>query len=140
MTQPDAPAPDHAGEPSGEHGPISRNPAVPWPPPVAGAGAAAEERLARWMERAAAHQTRALIWLRQARDPTAGPLSSTRRRDLLVRALEHLLAARRLLLRAHEATDRTELRQLLDSHLARLAQTTTQTERLLQELDAAAGG
>jgi hypothetical protein len=126
VTQPDAPAPDRAGEPSGEHGPISRNPA--------------EERLARWMERAAAHQTRALIWLRQARDPTAGPLSSTRRRALLVRALEHLLAARRLLLRAHEATDRTELRQLLDSHLARLAQTTTQTERLLQELDAAAGG
>jgi hypothetical protein len=92
------------------------------------------------MERAAAHQTRALIWLRQARDPTAGALSSTRRRDLLVRALEHLLAARRLLLRAREATDSAELQQLLDSHLTRLAQTTTQTERLLQELDAAAEG
>ncbi|MBX5493231.1 MAG: hypothetical protein IRZ14_18935 [Chloroflexi bacterium] len=92
------------------------------------------------MERAASHQTRALIWLRQARDPAAGPLTTQRRRDLLVRALEHLLAARRLLLRAQAATDSADLRRLLEDHLTRLAHTTSQTERMLHELDAAAEG
>jgi hypothetical protein len=120
--------------PPGEQAPL------PAPPPVAGGSGQPADRIARWMERAAAHQTRALIWLRQARDPSAGPLPSTRRRALLVRTLEHLLAARRLLLRAQEATDSADLHRLLDNHLARLAQTISQAEQLLQDLDMAAEG
>jgi hypothetical protein len=109
-------------------------------PPIAGGSGDADDQIAAWMERAASHQTRALAWLRQARDPAAGPLPSARRRDLLLRSLEHLVSARRLLLRAREATDNDELCAILESHLARLATTADQTERLLHELDAAAEG
>ena len=99
-----------------------------------------EAQLARLMERAASHQTRALAWVRQARDPSAGPLQSTQRRDLLIRALEHLLAARRLLQRVQEAAGSPDLMMILGSHLARLESTVANVERLLHELDAAVEG
>jgi hypothetical protein len=99
-----------------------------------------ENKLARWMERAASHQTRALAWLRKAHDPAAGALTVSQRRDLLLRALEHILAARRLLLRAREASIHSELRSTLETHLSRLETTAKNTERLLRELDTAAEG
>jgi len=97
-----------------------------------------DAQLARLMERAASHQTRALAWVRQARDPSAGPLRTSQRRDLLIRALEHLLAARRLLERVQETSASLELLTVLNSHLARLESTVANVERLLQDLDAAA--
>ena len=95
---------------------------------------------ARWMERAATHQTRALVWLRKARDPSAGPLPASQRRDLMLRALEHILAARRLLLQAQEVSSDPDLLATLEMHLGRLETTARSTERLLQELDTAAQG
>jgi hypothetical protein len=100
-------------------------------------GGADDARIARWMEQAGAHQTRAVAWLRRARDPAAGPLPLGQRRELLMRALEHILTARRLLLRAHKETQDAELLALLNSHLERLSSTAASTERLLHELDAA---
>jgi hypothetical protein len=91
------------------------------------------------MEQAGAHQTRAVAWLRRARDPAAGPLPVSQRRELLMRALEHILTARRLLQRAHKATDDPKLLALLDGHLERLASTAESTEKMLHELDAASG-
>jgi hypothetical protein len=99
-----------------------------------------ENKLAQWMERAAAHQTRALAWLRKARDPAAGALTVSQRRDLLLRALEHILAARRLLLRAQAASTHSEILSTLETHLSRLEITAKSTERLLRELDTAAQG
>ncbi len=104
------------------------------------AGGSEDTRLARWMEQAASHQTRALAWLRRARDPAAGALPVSQRRDLMLRALEHILAARRLLLRAHEASTDAELLSALKAHLSRLETTANSTEQRLRELDAAAQG
>src|SRR5215213_904935 len=107
---------------------------------AAGRPAVGDDQLARWMERAASHQTRALAWLRQSRDPSLGPMSSPRRRDLLLRALEHLVSAQRLLERTRASTDAADLHEVLDTHVARLADTVAQTERRLHDLDAAAEG
>ncbi len=101
------------------------------------AGGAEETRIARWMEQAGSHQTRALMWLRRARDPSAGPLPASQRREYLMRALEHILSARRLLERARNDSQDAELLGILDEHLARLATTAASTERLLHEIDAA---
>ena len=101
------------------------------------AGGAEETRVARWMEQAGSHQTRALVWLRRARDPAAGPLPAAQRREFLLRALEHLVGARRLLERARGQTQDADLLSILDEHLARLATTAASTERLLHEIDAA---
>jgi hypothetical protein len=98
------------------------------------------EALVRWMERAAVHQTRALASLRRARDPAAGPRSIAQRRAMLLRGLEHIVEARRLLQRAQSATPPGELLGLLNQHLARLEVAASTAERLLQELDAAEDG
>ena len=100
-------------------------------------GLASDKQLAHWMEQAASHQTRALAWLRQARDP-AERLSPTRRRGLVVLALERLLMARHLLQRARAGPANPELQALLDSHLARLERVMESTEHLLCELEASA--
>jgi hypothetical protein len=107
----------------------------PLPPPIG--GGSDDAPIANWMERAAAHQTRALAWLRQARDPSAGPLPAPQRRELLLRALENLMHARRLLDQARDAAGDGEMGAMLDAHLERLAATAVATERLLYELDAA---
>jgi hypothetical protein len=103
-------------------------------------GSAEDTKLARWMERAATHQTRALVALRRARDPAAGALPAAQRRDLMLRALEHILAARRLLRQAQESSVDHELQAALQAHLSRLESTAQSTERLLAELDQAAQG
>ena len=99
---------------------------------------AEDVRLARWMERAASHQTRALVWLRRARDPAAGPLTASQRRDFLLRALEHILTARRLLRQSKEVNSDPAVLETLDTHLTRLDGVAHSTERLLEELDTAA--
>ena len=99
-----------------------------------------DARLAKWMERAASHQTRALAWLRRARDPAAGPLTASQRRDFLLRALEHILTARRLLRQSKEVNSDPTVIETLDTHLNRLASVAENTERLLKELDTAAEG
>jgi hypothetical protein len=99
---------------------------------------AEDARLARWMERAASHQTRALVWLRRARDPAAGPLTASQRRDFLLRALEHILTARRLLRQSKEVNADRNMIDTLDAHLNRLESVAQNTERLLEELDTAA--
>ena len=99
-----------------------------------------DANLARLIEQAARHQTRALSWLRQARDPTLGGLTPLRRRALLLRTLEHILAARRLLTRAQDGAESAEVLELLARHRQRLAATAESTERLLDEIDGAVGG
>jgi hypothetical protein len=91
------------------------------------------------MEQAGSHQTRALMWLRRTRDPAAGPQPPAQRREFLMRALEHLVSARRLLERARDGTQDPNLLAILEDHLARLATTVASTERLLHEIDAAQG-
>ena len=98
-----------------------------------------ERHLARCVEQAASHQTRALAWLREARDP-ASPLSPARRRALLLLALEHLLIARHLLQRARKLTHEPALLADLAEHLARLETIVANTERRLDTLDLQASG
>ncbi|HLH22487.1 MAG TPA: hypothetical protein VK066_08180 [Chloroflexota bacterium] len=93
-----------------------------------------ERHLARCVEQAAAHQTRALAWLREARDP-ASPLSPARRRALLLLALEHLLLARHLLQRGRKLAPEPALLAELGEHLARLDTIVANTERRLDALD-----
>ncbi|HEY7062632.1 MAG TPA: hypothetical protein VII06_14220 [Chloroflexota bacterium] len=95
--------------------------------------------MARWMEQAGSHQTRALMWLRRTRDPAAGPQPPAQRREFLLRALEHLVSARRLLERARDETQDPNLLTILEEHLTRLESTAGSTERLLHEIDAAQG-
>jgi hypothetical protein len=102
-------------------------------------GPVAERHLARCVEQAAAHQTRALAWLREARDP-ASPLSPARRRALLLLALEHLLLARHLLQRARKLTREAALLADLAEHLARLDSIVANAERRLDALDLEASG
>jgi hypothetical protein len=97
-----------------------------------------ERHLARCVEQAAAHQTRALAWLREARDP-ATPLSPVRRRALLLLALEHLLLAQHLLRRARKLAHEPALLTDLGQHLARLETIVANTERRLAELDEQGG-
>jgi hypothetical protein len=98
-----------------------------------------ERHLARCVEQAASHQTRALAWMREARDP-ASPLSPTRRRALFTMALEHLLLARHLLERAHQALRDAALSAQLTTHLERLATIVDGAERRLHEVDLLAAG
>ncbi|HZR98729.1 MAG TPA: hypothetical protein VFE37_08485 [Chloroflexota bacterium] len=103
------------------------------------ASTATDRHLARCVEQAAAHQTRALAWLREARDP-ASPLSPARRRALLLLALEHLLLARHLLQRARKVAHEPALLAHLAEHLARLQTIVANTERRLDALNVEAGG
>lgn len=117
--------------------PVDEQPRDPLDPALTTRPAASrkeEARVARWMEQAGAHQARAVAWLRQARDPSSGPQAVAQRRELLLRALEHILAARRLLERARQATTDPTLVTLLDGHLARIATTAESAERLLREV------
>src|SRR6476659_8150004 len=92
-----------------------------------------ERHLARCVEQAAAHQTRALAWLREGRDP-ASPLPPARRRALLLLALEHLLLARHLLQRARKLSHEPALLGDVGKHLTRLDTIIVSTERRLDEL------
>ena len=98
-----------------------------------------DANLARLIEQAARHQTRALSWLRQARDPALGGITPLRRRALLLRTLEHILTARRLLARAQDGAESAALLDLLARHRQRLATIAESTERLLDEIDGAVG-
>jgi len=84
------------------------------------------------LEAAASHQARALSWFREAQDANKA-LSPARRHCLQLRALEHLLEARRLLqMTQRTATGDGELPSTLDQHLARLDQMILSVERLVE--------
>ncbi len=105
-------------------------------PPVI-AGASDDEQLTRLIERAAAHQMRALSWVRQARDPAAQPVSAQRRRDMLLRAVEHIATSQRLLKRAQDLPHDGELDDVLGRHRAQLEAAAASVERFIHDLDAA---
>jgi hypothetical protein len=76
----------------------------------------------RRIEVAASHQARALAWFREAQDASRR-LSAAHRRSLLLRTLEHLLEARRILQETQRAASGDgDLPSTLDQHLARLEQ------------------
>jgi hypothetical protein len=102
-------------------------------------GPVTERHLARCVEQAAAHQTRALAGLREARDP-ASPLAPARRRALLLLALEHLLLARHLLQSARKLAHEPALLADFSEHLARLNTILANTERRLDMLDLEGSG
>ncbi len=105
-------------------------------PPVV-AGASEDDQLTRLIERAATHQMRALSWVRQARDPSAQPISSQRRRDMLLRAVEHIATSQRLLRRAQELPHDGELDDVLGRHRAQLEAAGASIEQFIHDLDAA---
>jgi hypothetical protein len=86
------------------------------------------------IERAASHQQRAAQWLRRARDPTIGAVRPSQRRSMVLHALEHLAAARRLLEQAQQQADTAELRDLLAQHLQQLATVMDQVAGLVCSL------
>jgi hypothetical protein len=104
-------------------------------PPVA--GASDDDQLTRLIERAASHQMRALSWVRQARDPAAQPVSPQRRRDMLLRAVEHIATSQRLLRRAQELPHDAELDEALGRHRAQLEGAGASVEQFIHDLDAA---
>jgi hypothetical protein len=79
-----------------------------------------EARLARWIERAAEHQCRALRCLQELRGPGRALLSAAQTRTRQDRALLSLLAARRAILRAQTMASGTEHGGTLQGHLAQL--------------------
>jgi hypothetical protein len=105
-------------------------------PPVV-AGASEEDQLTRLIERAASHQMRALSWVRQARDPAAQPVSPQRRRDMLLRAVEHIATSQRLLRRAQELPHDADLDEVLGRHRAQLEAAAASVEQFIHDLDAA---
>jgi|SRR4051794_17809048 len=82
------------------------------------------------IEAAASHQARALSWFRQAQD-SSQRMSAARRRCLQLRALEHLLEARRILQGTQPAAA-GDRRAMLDQHLARLEQMIASVVKLLE--------
>lgn len=84
----------------------------------------------RRIEVAASHQARALAWFREAQDASRR-LSPARRRSLLLRTLEHLLEARRIL-QETRCTVSADLNSTLDQHLARLDQMIVSVEKLVE--------
>jgi hypothetical protein len=105
-------------------------------PPVM-AGASEDDQLTRLIERAAAHQMRALSWVRQARDPAAQLVSPQRRRDMLLRAVEHIATSQRLLRRAQALPHDGALDEALGRHRAQLEGAGASVEQLIHDLDAA---
>ena len=84
------------------------------PPPPADA------RIAYWVEKAAAHQCRALRCLREIRDLDSARLSSSQTLTRQCRALQSLIAARRAVERAMAMASGTEYVSALHGHLAQL--------------------
>ena len=85
----------------------------------------------RRIEIAASHQARALAWFREAQDASRR-LSAARRRSLLLRTLEHLLEARRILQETERAASGdADLPSTLAQHLARLDQMIGSVETLV---------
>ena len=86
------------------------------------------------MERGAREQWRGLDCWRRANEGSK-PVSTARRRALLLGALEHLHRARHLLEYAHIVAEQPEVTTRLAAHLGRLAHVTARTAALLRELD-----
>jgi len=104
-------------------------------PPVA--GASDDTQVARLIERAAANQVRALSWVRRARDPSANMAVTLQRREMLLRAIEHIATSRRLLHRAQTLSSDAALDDVLTRHLAQLDDAAASVERLVHDLDEA---
>src|SRR5262249_4787966 len=102
-------------------------------------GAADEAELATLIERAASHQQRALSWLRRARNATMGAVIASQRRSMLLRGMEHIMAAEQCLRRAQREADSAELSAVLARHLAMLDQTARRAEQMVHDLDAESG-
>jgi hypothetical protein len=79
-----------------------------------------ETRVAYWVERAAAHQCRALLYLQELRGPGRPLLSPSQRGTRQYQALRSLLAARRAVRRAQAMASDSEHRSRLQGHLAQL--------------------
>jgi hypothetical protein len=105
------------------------------PPPIAGGGDDAQ--VARLIEHAAANQVRALGWVRRARDPSAPMVPPLQRREMLLRAIEHIATSRRLLHRAQTLAADGTLDEVLARHLAQLEDASASVERLVHDLDEA---
>ncbi|HEY7061091.1 MAG TPA: hypothetical protein VII06_06415 [Chloroflexota bacterium] len=94
-----------------------------------------EAQLVRCLERAAAHQYRALTYLRDTRNPQAA-LALPTARARLIWALEHVMHARSLLRQARDGAPRPDLADQLERQLTRLDGVETAVTRRLQELGA----
>jgi hypothetical protein len=101
------------------------------------AGASDDTQVARLIERAAANQVRALSWVRRARDPSANMAVTLQRREMLLRAIEHIATSRRLLHRAQTLSSDGALADVLTRHLAQLDDAAASVERLVHDLDEA---
>jgi len=101
------------------------------------AGASDDAQVARLIERAAANQVRALSWVRRARDPSAHMALTLQRREMLLRAIEHIATSRRLLHRAQTLSSDGTLDEVLSRHLAQLEDASASVERLVHDLDEA---
>jgi hypothetical protein len=102
-------------------------------------GAADDAELAVLIERAAAHQQRALNWLRRARNATMGAVIASQRRSMLLRGLEHIMAAEQCLRRAQRESDSADLSDVLARHLSMLDDTAKRAEQMVRDLDAESG-
>ena len=105
--------------------------------PPAIAGGSDDVQVARLIERAAANQVRALSWVRRARDPSAHMALTPQRREMLLRAIEHIATSRRLLHRAQTLSTDGALDDVLARHLAQLDAAAATVERLVHDLDEA---
>jgi hypothetical protein len=112
-------------------------PARPQVLPPAIAGGSDDAQVARLIERAAANQLRALSWVRRARDPSAHMAVTVQRREMLLRAIEHIATSRRLLYRAQTLSADGALDDVLARHLAQLDDASASVERLVHDLDEA---
>jgi len=102
-------------------------------------GAADDAELAALIERAASHQQRAMSWLRRARNATMGAVIASQRRSMLLRGLEHIMAAEQCLRRAQRESDNPDLDAVLARHLLMLDGTAKSAEQLVHDLDATSG-
>jgi len=102
-------------------------------------GAADEAELATLIERAASHQQQALSWLQRARNAKMGAVIAAQRRSMLLRGLEHIMAAEQCLRRARRESDSAELEDALARHLTMLDDTAKRAEQMVHDLDSASG-
>jgi hypothetical protein len=102
-------------------------------------GAANDAELAALIERAALHQQRAQNWLRRARNATMGAVIASQRRSMLLRGLEHIMAAEQCLRRAQRESDSAEMEDALGRHLLMLDETAKRAEQMVHDLDSASG-
>jgi hypothetical protein len=95
-----------------------------------------EARVAYWVEKAAAHQCRALRCLREARGQGTAVLRSSETRTRRDEALQSLLAARGAVLRAQAMSSGTEHSRTIEEHLAQLDALVQAVERECSETPA----